>query len=136
MNSEEKSKLKDKVNAFILDNASPKLKEAIVELIDEKIWEYECGTCDYKFDPIEALDYIDDTRTYVIDDNKRAWKDLQVKLGELLPEHIDWDVRIIRLVPISDESRMSGITISSNGVMKRSTHFIKHNNKWYDTAVY
>ena len=136
MNSEEKSKLKDKVNAFILDNASPKLKEAIVELIDEKNWEYECGTCDYKFDPIEALDYIDDTRTYVIDDNKRAWKDLQVKLGELLPEHIDWDLRIIRLVPISDESRMSAITISSNGVMKRSTHFIKHNNKWYDTAVY
>ena len=38
MNSEEKSKLKDKVNAFILDNASPKLKEAIVELIYEKNW--------------------------------------------------------------------------------------------------
>ena len=136
MNSEEKSKLKDKVNAFILDNASPKLKEAIVDLIDEKNWEYECGTCEYEFDPIEALEYIDDTRTYVIDDNKRAWKDLKVKLGELLPEHIDWDVRISRLVPVSDEERMSSMTFFSNGVMRRSTHFTKHNNKWYDSAVY
>ena len=136
MTSEEKSKLKDKVNAFILDNASPKLKEAIVDLIDEKNWEYECGSCEYEFDPIEALEYIDDTRTYVIDENKKAWKNLQVKLGELLPEHIDWDVRISRLVPISDESRMSAMTIGSNGEMKRFRGFTKHNNKWYDSAVY
>ena len=136
MNREEESKLKDKVNAFILDNASPKLKEAIVDLIDEKNWEYENGTCDYEFDPIEALEYIEDTRTYVIDENKRAWKNLQVKLGELLPEHIDWDVRISRLVPISDESRMSAMTIGSNGEMKRFRGFTKHNNKWYDSIAY
>lgn len=132
LQNENPKKLREDLNSFIYSKASASLQAEIDDLIDEKAGEYSAGTMDYEVDVIEALEYFEDTRTWVISENKSAWRDLLIEIGKILPEYTDLGFRVSRLVPVSDEVRMSSMTLDSNGRMVRSRHYTKHKKNWYE----